>query len=75
MQQKKIKNLISKKLKILNLNNIEVISDENIKSKILSNSIFAVSKSGTVSLEICNAKVPSIIIYKMNFFNFKFLNF
>ena len=47
-----------------------MISDENIKSQILSNSVFAVAKSGTVSLEICNAKVPSIIIYKMNFINF-----
>ena len=28
------------------------------------------AKSGTVSLEICNAKVPSIIIYKMNLINF-----
>ena len=52
------------------LNNIDVISDENIKSKILSNSIFAVSKSGTVSLQICNANVPSIIIYKLSFINF-----
>ena len=69
------KNSINKKLKILNLNNIEVISDENIKSQILSRSIFAVSKSGTVSLEICNAKVPSIIIYKMNFFNFMIVKF
>ena len=51
-------------------NNIDVISDENIKSKILSNSIFAVSKSGTVSLQICNANVPSIIIYKLSFINF-----
>ena len=57
-------------VKKTNLNNIEVISDENIKSQVLSNSIFAVSKSGTVSLEICNAKVPSIIIYKMNFLNY-----
>jgi len=64
------KNLISKKINSLNLENVEVISDENIKKQILNNSIFAVSKSGTVSLEICNAKVPSIIIYKMNFFNF-----
>ena len=32
--------------------------------------MFAVSKSGTISLEICNAKVPSIIIYKMNSINF-----
>jgi len=64
------KNLIYEKVKLENLDNIEVISDENIKKQILENSIFAVSKSGTVSLEICNAKVPSIIIYKMNFLNF-----
>ncbi len=50
--------------------NCEVISDEKIKSQVLKSSIFAVSKSGTVSLEICNAKIPSIIIYKMNMINF-----
>jgi lipid-A-disaccharide synthase len=61
---------INDKLKNSNLNNTEVISDENIKSEILSISVFAVSKSGTVSLEICNANVPSIIIYKVNFLNF-----
>jgi len=64
------KNLISRKINSTNLDNTEVISDENIKRQILNKSIFAVSKSGTVSLEICNAKVPSIIIYKMNFLNF-----
>ena len=64
------KNLINKKINNINLHNVEVISDENIKKQILNKSIFAVSKSGTVSLEICNAKVPSIIIYKMNFLNF-----
>jgi lipid-A-disaccharide synthase len=57
-------------LKKNSLNNFQVISDENIKSQILSKSIFAVAKSGTVSLEICNAKVPSIIIYKMNMINY-----
>ena len=46
------------------------ISDEKIKSEILKCSIFAVSKSGTISLEICNAKIPSIIIYKMNLINY-----
>ena len=64
------KNMINDKLKYSNLNNVEVVSNEKIKSEILSKSVFAVSKSGTVSLEICNAEVPSIIIYKMNFFNF-----
>ena len=66
---------INDKLKNSNLNNTEVISDENIKSEILSISVFAVSKSGTVSLEICNANVPSIIIYKMNFLNFMIIKF
>jgi len=64
------KNYIYDNIKITNLDNIQVISDENIKSQILSNSVFAVSKSGTVSLEICNAKIPSIVIYKMNFLNY-----
>ena len=64
------KDLINEKINNANLPNVEVISDENIKRQILDKSIFAVSKSGTVSLEICNAKVPSIIIYKMNFLNY-----
>jgi lipid-A-disaccharide synthase len=64
------KHLINEKIKSANLQNTEVITDENIKKQILDLSIFAVSKSGTVSLEICNAKVPSIIIYKMNFLNY-----
>jgi lipid-A-disaccharide synthase len=69
------KNYINDNIKRAKLDNIEVISDENIKSQILSNSVFAVSKSGTVSLEICNAKIPSIIIYKMNFLNFMIVKF
>jgi lipid-A-disaccharide synthase len=52
------------------LNNVDVVSDENIKSQILSNSIFAVSKSGTVSLQIANSNIPSIIIYKLSYINF-----
>ena len=69
------KNYINDNIKIANLDNIQVIFNENIKSQILSNSVFAVSKSGTVSLEICNAKIPSIIIYKMNFLNFMIVKF
>tara|TARA_B100000575_G_scaffold214611_1_gene175368 strand:- start:517 stop:1647 length:1131 start_codon:yes stop_codon:yes gene_type:complete len=52
------------------INNTEIISDEKIKDHILKKSIFAVSKSGTISLEISKRKIPSIIIYKMNFINF-----
>ena len=64
------KNIIINKLNKTNIDNVEVMYDKKIKKEILLNSIFAVSKSGTVSLEICNAKVPSIIIYKINFINF-----
>jgi lipid-A-disaccharide synthase len=64
------KELITNSLKDNSLNNVQVISDDNIKSQILSRSVFAVAKSGTVSLEICNANVPSIIIYKINMINY-----
>jgi len=50
--------------------NCEVISDEKIKFSILKKSLFAVAKSGTISLEICNARVPSVIIYKLNMINY-----
>jgi lipid-A-disaccharide synthase len=53
-----------------NLSNCEIVSDDQIKSHILKRSIFAVAKSGTISLEICNAKIPSIILYKIGFINF-----
>ena len=69
------KDLIKDEIKKINFHNVEVISDEKIKLEILTKSIFAVVKSGTVSLEICNAKVPSIIIYKMNFINFYIVRF
>ena len=64
------KSLILEHVKKYNFENIDIVSDENIKSEILSKSIFAVSKSGTVSLQICNFNVPSIIIYKLSFINF-----
>ena len=64
------KSFILDKVKQSSVNNTDVVSDENIKFKILSNSVFAVSKSGTVSLQICNSNIPSVIIYKLSFINF-----
>ena len=66
---------VADQIKKSNLKNIDVVSDENIKLKVLSNSIFAVSKSGTVSLQICNLNIPSIIIYKLSFLNFMIFKF
>jgi len=62
--------LIQSHIKNINLSNCEVISDNLIKSHLLKKSIFAIVKSGTASLEVCNAKIPSVVIYKMNFINF-----
>jgi len=62
--------LIKSYIKNSTLQNCEVLSDEKLKNHILKKSVFAVAKSGTISLEICNLKIPSIIIYKMNFINF-----
>jgi len=62
--------LIQSYIKKSGLTNCEIISDDKIKTHLLRKSIFAVAKSGTISLEICNAKIPSVILYKMNFINF-----
>jgi lipid-A-disaccharide synthase len=67
---KEYSDLIQSKITEKGLKNCQVISDNKIKNHVLQKSIFAVSKSGTVSLEICNAKIPSIILYKMGFINF-----
>jgi len=64
------KEFIIDKIKNTNSHNIDVVSDDNIKDQVLSNSIFAVSKSGTISLQISSANIPSIIIYKLSFVNF-----
>ena len=62
--------LIQSYIKSQDINNCEIISDDKIKSHTLKKSVFAVAKSGTVSLEICKSKVPSVILYKMNFLNY-----
>ena len=67
---KEYSDLIKSFINESSLTNCEIVSDDKIKSHILQKSVFAVAKSGTVSLEISNAKIPSIILYKMGFINF-----
>ena len=67
---KEYSDLILSNIKKNNLNNCEVINDTKLKNHILKRSVFAVSKSGTISLEICKAKIPSVILYKMGLINF-----
>ena len=61
---------IEKILKKSEIENFDIISDEKIKEHILEKSVFAVTKSGTISLEVCFKKIPSIIIYKINWINY-----
>ena len=65
-QVQKMQKLIIKE----DFKNCAAIANEKIKNQILYSSIFAVTKSGTISLEVCNFKIPSIIIYKMSKINF-----
>ena len=69
------KNEIADYVKDKKLKNTDVISNEYMKKQILLKSIFAVCKSGTISLQVCNSKVPSIIIYKLSFINFMIFKF
>ena len=71
----KNKELISSYILKETLQNLEIINDDKIKNAVLKKSIFAVVKSGTVSLEVCKMLVPSIIVYKMNFINFYLAKF
>ena len=65
-----MRNIIFDKISDFKDDNYQIVTNPNIKEDIIKHSFFAVSKSGTVSLEICNAKVPSIILYKMGLINF-----
>ena len=69
------KEFIVNSIKDKNIENLNVISDDELKSQVLSKSIFAICKSGTVSLQVCSAEIPSIIIYKLNFINFMIFKF
>ncbi len=71
----KNKELISNYFIKEQIKNLEIINDDKIKTAVLKKSIFAIVKSGTVSLEVCKMNVPSIIIYKMNFINFYLAKF
>ncbi len=64
------KNYLSYLIKREGIENVELISDDKIKTGVLKKSLFAIVKSGTISLEVCREGIPSIIIYKMNFLNY-----
>ena len=60
---------VVKSFLILN-NSIFVNADENKKNFFINKSLFSISKSGTMSLDICKNKSPLITIYKTSWINY-----
>lgn len=48
------------------IKNIKILINQNDKNKSLENSVLAIAKSGTNTLEIAASSVPMIVIYKFN---------
>ena len=46
---------------------VTIISSQSNKQKIMSESILAIAASGSVTLELCKYKTPTIVVYETNF--------
>ena len=46
---------------------VSIISSQSNKQKIMSESILAIAASGSVTLELCKYKTPTIVVYDTNF--------
>jgi len=64
---------VSRHLK--NLHKFKTIISSNViqKKKYFEKSLFAIAKSGTVSLELCKSQIPFFTIYKFNWINYFFI--
>lgn len=61
-------NIINNILKDKKIDYIKINLEQEEKNKILANSLLAIAKSGTNTLEITGYSVPIVVIYKFNFF-------
>jgi lipid-A-disaccharide synthase len=64
------KNLIKKYLQEYRIDNFIITTNENDKNYYIQNSIFAISKSGTITLDICKNQCPLIVVYKTSWLNY-----
>ena len=64
------KNLINDYLLKSRIDNFIVTTTEKDKNFYIQNSIFTVSKSGTITLDICKNKCPLIVVYKTSWLNY-----
>jgi lipid-A-disaccharide synthase len=64
------KDFILRSLKDSKIDNFIITSDENDKNFYIRNSIISVSKSGTITLDICKNQCPLIVIFKTSLLNY-----
>lgn len=63
-------NFVKEKLKTLKNYNFIINSDDEKKNYYFKKSLIAVSKSGTISLDLCKCQIPYLTIYKFTWLNY-----
>jgi len=64
------KNFIKDYLQKSKIDNFIITTSENDKNYYIQSSILAISKSGTITLDICKNQCPLIIVYKTSWLNY-----
>jgi lipid-A-disaccharide synthase len=64
------KNFINDYLQKSKIDNFIIITNEKEKNFYIKNSILTISKSGTITLDICKNQCPLIVVYKTSWLNF-----
>jgi len=64
------KNLINDYLQKSKIDNFIITTNEKEKNFYIKNSILTISKSGTITLDICKNQSPLIIVYKTSWLNY-----
>ena len=64
------KNLINDYLLKSKINNFVITTNENEKNFYIKDSILTISKSGTITLDICKNQCPLIVVYKTSWLNY-----
>jgi len=64
------KNFIIDYLKKYNIENFIITTNEKDKNFYIKDSILTVSKSGTITLDICKNQCPLIVVYKTSWLNY-----
>jgi len=64
------KNLINDYLQKSKIDNFIITIDEKEKNSYIRDSILTISKSGTITLDICKNQCPLIVVYKTSWLNY-----